>query len=127
MAVLWKCMACSTAYEAGLARCPECGSSECEVVEVPKATVGGASNAGEQPEPEAGDGQPVVADLAAQAQPEPDPEVPSAPAAKKRPPRAKAAVKPANTAPGDITGPDAPDPAGTDGTDGTDAPAAKEE
>jgi predicted nucleic acid-binding Zn-ribbon protein len=117
MTVLWKCITCSTAYEAGLARCPECGSSESEVVEVPKATVGGASNAGEQLEPEAV----PEPDAPAQAQPEPDPEVPSAPAAKKRQPRAKAAVKPVNTADPDVAGPDAPEP------DGTDTPAAKEE
>lgn len=51
MASLWKCRACSTAYEVGWARCPECKSTSYEEITVPKATTAGPSNQHEVTEP----------------------------------------------------------------------------
>lgn len=89
MASLWKCLACRVAYEVGLRECPECRSVEHEEVVVPKATVGGASNAGELPDVVAVEvaGDVTVADVVPDSAEKPK---------RVRAPKAKAAAKPAD-------------------------------
>lgn len=47
---LWVCAGCAVAYEAGIPRCPDCGATEHEEIDVPKTTKAGHSNAWEVPE-----------------------------------------------------------------------------